>query len=72
MYNNIWGWFNSSQQAVYDQFSTQAQDGDNILEIGALLGKSTCYFAEKLIEKEKKVTLYVVDPWRTETCTRYF
>lgn len=70
MYKDIWGWFNSSQQTVYDMFAEKINDGDNILEIGALLGKSTCYLAETLARKNKKnVSLYVVDLWKTETCT---
>lgn len=85
MYNHIWGWFNNSQQTVYDIFAEQAENGDNILEIGALLGiyinlllfyliiyigKSTCYLAEQLKLKGKtNVKIYVVDPWLTDTCT---
>lgn len=70
MHKNIWGWFNSSQQTVYDIFAEQCEPGDNILEIGALLGKSTCYLAEQLISKKKHdIHLYVVDIWKTETCT---
>lgn len=69
-YKDIWGWFNGSQQFIYDKIAEMAQDGDNVLEIGALLGKSTCYLAEKLQELGKhNVQVYVVDPWDTNTCT---
>ena len=69
-YKDIWGWFNGSQQHVYDRIAETIADGEKILEIGALLGRSTCYLAERLQELGKpNVQIYVVDPWDTNTCT---
>lgn len=69
-YTEIWGWFNGSHQYVYDKIAQDINDGERVLEIGALLGRSTCYLAEKLIEVGKpNVQIYVVDPWDTYSCT---
>lgn len=57
------GWFNASQQKAYDLFVSQAKDDDEILEVGALFGKSTCYLGAKLKKSGKRVHVTVVDPW---------
>lgn len=63
----IYGFFGFQQ--IYDQSLPYINDGDNILEIGAFLGKSTSYMAKRLKEHKKNVKFYVVDLWERETCS---
>lgn len=65
----IFGWFNEAQQHCYDEAIKLGKDGDLFLEIGALEGMSTCYLAKLIRESGKKIQLYVVDPWKKETCS---
>lgn len=58
-WKTIFGWFDF--QAVYDIAVDRLKDGDIAIEIGTWLGKSTCYFAQKLKESGKKVTFYACD-----------
>ena len=63
----IYGFFGFKH--IYDEAIEIIEDGDNILEIGAFLGKSTSYMCKLLKERKKKVNFYVVDPWEQNTCS---
>ena len=63
--NQIPGWF--CFQELYDFAINNSQDGDLWLEIGSFLGSSTSYAAQLIKNSGKKITLYCVDPWKTET-----
>lgn len=56
---NILGWFN--YEKIYKQAVDSAKDGDNFLEIGCFLGKSTHYLCELIASSNKKINLYVMD-----------
>lgn len=58
-YFKIPGWFNMHE--AYDQLLDNCQDGDEILEIGSFMGKSTSYLATNIINSGKKVHLYALD-----------
>ena len=58
-YFNIPGWFNMHD--AYDQLLDNCEDGDEILEIGPFMGRSTSYLATNIINSEKKVHLYCLD-----------
>jgi len=51
-------------QEVYDSAVAEAVDGSVFVEIGCLLGRSTCYLGSKIRESGKKITLYAIDTGR--------
>jgi len=50
--------------AVYDAAVASASDGAVFVEVGCLAGRSTCYFATKIRESGKAITLYAIDTGR--------
>ena len=58
-WKNIFGWFDYAE--VLDAAVERLNDGDIIVELGTFLGASTCYFAQKIKEKNVKVTYYACD-----------
>ena len=46
---------------AYDQLLEHCQDGDEILEIGSFMGRSTSYLATNIVNSGKKVHLYALD-----------
>ena len=58
-YFKIPGWFNMHE--AYDQLLEHCEDGDEILEIGSFMGRSTSYLATNIINSGKKVHLYALD-----------
>jgi len=46
---------------AYDQLLEHCEDGDEILEIGSFMGRSTSYLATNIINSGKKVHLYALD-----------
>lgn len=63
----IYGFFGFKQ--IYDMVPSILEDGDNILEIGAFLGKSTSYMCDLIKKTGKKVNFYVIDPWEKNTAS---
>ena len=63
----IFGWFGEYHQAVYRDILSEVESGDNILEIGCLLGKSTHYLSS--IIKERGATIYCCDLWESMTAS---
>ena len=64
---DIYGFFGF--QTVYDKVFPLLEDGDNIIEIGSFLGKSTSHLASLIKNSGKKINFYVIDPWKRETCS---
>jgi hypothetical protein len=60
-YKRIQGWFNFAD--LYSYQVSIANDGDQFVEIGAWLGKSTCYMASMIAQSRKKIRFYTVDTW---------
>jgi predicted O-methyltransferase YrrM len=58
-YFNIPGWFNMHE--AYDQLLDHCEDGDEILEIGSFMGRSTTYLATNIINSGKKIHLFALD-----------
>ncbi len=58
-YFTIPGWFNMHE--AYDLLLHHCEDGDEILEIGPFMGRSTSYLATNIINSGKKVHLYALD-----------
>lgn len=48
---------------LYDNLTRTLKDGDVCVEIGCLLGRSSCYWGSKIYESGKKVSLICVDLW---------
>ena len=63
MQNDYWktvfGWFDFEK--TYDDAINHLKDGDIAIELGTFLGRSTCYFAQRLKESGKKVKFYACD-----------
>lgn len=60
-YSKIHGHFN--YEFLYNEVISRFNSGSIFVEIGAYLGKSTCFLAEKLIESGKDIELNIVDNW---------
>ena len=58
-YFKIPGWFNMHE--AYDQLLEHCEDGDEILEIGSFMGRSTSYLATSIINSGKKLHVYALD-----------
>lgn len=58
-YNEVPGWFDF--QDVYNLAVDNSKDGDKLVELGAFLGKSTCYMMEQIKKSNKKLDFYTVD-----------
>jgi predicted O-methyltransferase YrrM len=63
--NDIFGWFN--YQEIFDEAVDKANDGDNFLEIGCFLGKSTEYLCRKIKNSNKKINLFVMDLFEAQS-----
>lgn len=51
-------------EAVYDAAVAEARDGARFVEIGTLIGRSTCYLATRIRESGKGIQLFAVDTCR--------
>jgi hypothetical protein len=60
-YSRIHGHFNF--EFLYDEVVNKFDSGSTFVEIGAYLGKSTCYMAEKIILSGKDIKFNVIDNW---------
>ena len=56
---DIPGWFGYSN--FYDEISKDFHDGYKVVEVGAWLGRSTAYLANKVKQSKKKVDFYTID-----------
>jgi len=63
-YTDIVGWFDF--QDIYDMVVEKAIDGEQFLEVGCFMGKSTAYLLQKIEESGKKITVTVIDIFEAE------
>jgi len=63
-YTDIVGWFDF--QDIYDMALEKAIDGEQFLEVGCFMGKSTAYLLQKIEESGKKITVTVIDIFEAE------
>lgn len=61
-YRQIQGWFDFED--LYDRAVREAPPQAVFVEIGAWLGRSTAYLAQRIKESGKDIRLYVVDTWK--------
>jgi len=64
-WNQIPGYF--TFPTTYDRAVELAKNGDNFIEIGAYLGRSTAYMVQKIRESGKQINLFTIDPWTSES-----
>ena len=55
-------WFGYSN--FYDEISKDFHDGYKVVEVGAWLGRSTAYLANKVKQSKKKVDFHAIDTWK--------
>lgn len=60
-YSKIHGHFNF--EFLYEDMVNKFDSGSNFVEIGAYLGKSTCFMMEKILMSGKDIRFSVVDNW---------
>jgi len=60
-YTRIHGHFNF--EFLYDEVVNKFDSGATFVEIGAYLGKSTCYLSERILASKKSFKFYVIDNW---------
>jgi len=58
-WKTIFGWFDYEE--VYNTAIDKMKDGDIAIELGTFLGKSTCYFAQRMKDMGKKLVFYACD-----------
>ena len=51
-------------ESLYDEAVERAQDGAVFVEVGCLVGRSTCYLGTRIRESGKAIMLYAVDTGR--------
>jgi predicted O-methyltransferase YrrM len=61
IYYKIPGWFDF--QDIYDFAIDKFSDGAKFVEIGGWFGRSSCYMGERILQSNKKITLYTIDLW---------
>lgn len=61
-YQNIHGWFNYEQ--VYSDIINISPDPAKFVEIGVWQGKSVCFAAVEIINRNRNITIDAVDTWR--------
>jgi hypothetical protein len=66
-YKTIQGWFDFAD--IYDLAIQEAGCEANFVEVGAWLGRSTCYMASRIKMSAKKIRFWVVDTWKGMSCT---
>ena len=59
---DIPGWFSYSN--FYDEISKDFHDGYKVVEVGAWLGRSTAYLADKVKQSKRKVNFHTIDTWK--------
>ena len=50
-------------KSIYDNAVATAKDGDTLIEVGSLYGKSTLYMAEQIFISGKNLSFYAIDKW---------
>lgn len=63
-YQDITGWFDF--QDIYDKAVKLFNDGDNFLEVGCFMGKSTVYLLTEIEKANKKIQVSVIDIFEPE------
>lgn len=63
-YKDIMGWFDF--QDIYDLAVEKGKDGDEFLEVGCFMGKSTAYLLQKIKESGKDIKVCVIDIFQPE------
>lgn len=58
--------------ALYDDAIARAKDGDVLVEVGVMLGRSVAYLARKAKDSGKKLTIYGVDSWDAATWDEHY
>lgn len=58
-YENIRGYFD--YQSLFSRYVAAAKDGDNSIEIGVFLGRSTAYMGVEIINSQKNIKHYALD-----------
>jgi len=61
---DIVGWFDFSY--IYDMAVEDSNDGDEFLEIGCFMGKSTAYLMDKIKNSGKQLSVSVIDIFQPE------
>lgn len=65
-WQDIPGWM--AFQKLYDHYVDHvARDGDTVVEIGCLFGRSVGYLAERAIDRGLKIRIFAVDRWVDDT-----
>ena len=59
-YKDVPGWINDAEK-VYPEMVSEAQDGDHFVEIGTLLGQSTCYMGQLIKDSGKNIKFDSID-----------
>jgi hypothetical protein len=69
-YKQIPGWFHCSK--LYDNVVESFKDATLFVEIGSYFGKSSCYMAELLKEKNRSTQFHMIDPWEWDNNYKYY
>lgn len=68
-YMSVQGWWNC--EPIYHNAILQAKDGDNFLEVGTWLGRSTCFMGQMIRHLNKNIKFYTVDTFQGESTCQF-
>lgn len=60
-HKEIFGWFDTMSEHVYRTAVDRFADGATFVEIGAYMGQSTCFMAQEIKRRNKKIKFDVID-----------
>lgn len=63
-HTKIDGWFDTQSEQVCAEMVLKYPDGSHFVEVGAYMGRSTCYIGQEIIRKEKKIKFDVIDHFK--------
>lgn len=61
LHHSIYGWFDTQSEQICAEMIMKYPDGSVFVEIGAFMGKSTCYIAQEIKRKNKQIQFDVID-----------
>jgi len=61
LHHSVYGWFDTQSEQVCAEMVMKYPNGSLFVEIGAFMGKSTCYIAQEIKRKNKEIEFHVID-----------
>ena len=63
-HKEIFGWFDANAEKFYSMMIDRFPDGSRFLEIGAYMGQSTCFMAQEIKRKNRRICFDCIDHFK--------